>query len=422
VKLSRFGQKFTEKSGILGLMDDLGKAMATDEKVYMLGGGNPPYIPAVEAVWRQRMEAIVGSGRTLEEMLGTYDTPQGNQVFIRSLVNLLNREYGWGLTERNIAITNGSQTSFFYLFNLLAGEMPDGSFKKILFPLTPEYIGYTDQGIVPEMFVSHRPEIEMLDAHTFKYHVDFSQIEVGEDIAAICVSRPTNPTGNVLTDEEVEGLAALAREKNIPLIVDNAYGVPFPGIIFTDATPQWDEGRILAMSLSKVGLPSSRNGIIIASEDVIEAMTAVNAITSLATGGIGQRITQPLIESGEILTVANTLVKPFYQTRAQQAVAWIHEFFDDDLPYAVHKCEGALFLWLWLRDLPIASQELYQRLKQRNVIVVPGEYFFPGLEKDDWQHKRECLRLNYAHNPEDVREGLRIIAEEVTRAYKNNES
>jgi alanine-alpha-ketoisovalerate/valine-pyruvate aminotransferase len=33
------------------------------------------------------------------------------------------------------------------LFNLLAGRMPDGSRKKILLPLVPEYIGYSDQGI-----------------------------------------------------------------------------------------------------------------------------------------------------------------------------------------------------------------------------------------------------------------------------------
>lgn len=48
----------------------------------------------------------------------------------------------------------------------------------------------------------------------------------------ICVSRPTNPTGNVITDEELLKLDALANQHGIPLVIDNAYGVPFPGIIF----------------------------------------------------------------------------------------------------------------------------------------------------------------------------------------------
>jgi Alanine-alpha-ketoisovalerate (or valine-pyruvate) aminotransferase len=43
---------------------------------------------------------------------------------------------------------------FFSLFNLLAGDMQDGSFRKILLPLVPEYIGYADQGLSTEMFVS----------------------------------------------------------------------------------------------------------------------------------------------------------------------------------------------------------------------------------------------------------------------------
>lgn len=43
----------------------------------------------------------------------------------------------------------------------------------------------------------------------------------------ICVSWPTNPTGNVITDEELLKLDALANQHGIPLVIDNAYGVPF---------------------------------------------------------------------------------------------------------------------------------------------------------------------------------------------------
>jgi hypothetical protein len=34
-----------------------------------------------------------------------------------------------------------------------------------------------------------------------------------------------------------------------------------------------------------------------------------------------------------------------------------------------------------LKDCPVSSQELYQRLKQKGVLVVSGHYFFPGMEK-----------------------------------------
>ena len=60
-------------------------------------------------------------------------------------------------------------------------------------------------------------------------------------IGAIYCSRPTNPTGNVLTDGEMSRLDALAQEHGIPLIIDNAYGMLFPNIIYSDVTLNWHE-------------------------------------------------------------------------------------------------------------------------------------------------------------------------------------
>ena len=63
----------------------------------------------------------------------------------------------------------------------------------------------------------------------FKYHIDFNELTVDDSIGAICASRPTNPTGNVLTDQEIRHLDELARHHGIPLIIDNAYGNAVPG-------------------------------------------------------------------------------------------------------------------------------------------------------------------------------------------------
>ena len=66
----------------------------------------------------------------------------------------------------------------------------------------------------------------------FKYSIDFKCLNIDENIGAICVSRPTNPSGNVLTNEEMEQLHDLAEANDIPLIIDNAYGAPFPKYYF----------------------------------------------------------------------------------------------------------------------------------------------------------------------------------------------
>ena len=64
-----------------------------------------------------------------------------------ALASLFKERFGWDIGPENVAITNGSQSSFYTLFHLFAGEYSDHPFRKILLPLTPEYIGYSDIGM-----------------------------------------------------------------------------------------------------------------------------------------------------------------------------------------------------------------------------------------------------------------------------------
>ena len=231
----------------------------------------------------------------------------------------------------------------------------------------------------------------------------------------MCVSRPTNPTGNVLTDDEIAHLDDIAHKADIPLIIDGAYGSPFPNIMFAEASSHWNENTILTLSLSKLGLPGVRTGIIVAREDIIEAYTNINTIVSLACGTLGPALAKELFKTGEILSITRDYVTPFYRDRSQQTVQWFRATLGD-LPYHIHKPEGAIFLWLWFEGLPISSQELYERLKNRGVLVVPGHNFFIGMD-NAWPHKHECLRVSYAQDAKVVKRGVEIIAEEVQRAY-----
>ena len=414
IELSSFGNRFSQESGILSLMDDLGNALA-EGGMLMMGGGNPGHVPEVQSILQQELLNLIQDQHCFQKLIGIYDPPPGDPSFLEGLAGLLNREYGWPVGPENICLTQGSQGSFFLLFNMMAGEFADGSRKKIMLPMAPEYIGYADLGLCDDFFTAARPRIELIDKHQFKYHVDFEQLDPGDDIGALCVSRPTNPTGNVLTDEEVEGLIRLARDRGIPLILDNAYGVPFPGIIYTRATPFWNEHLIVCMSLSKFGLPAVRTGIVIARPEIIRVLSGINAILTLAPSSFGAMLTEQLVASGEIINLSRTVIEPFYRRKMERAMEAVQEFFSG-LPYRVHTPEGAMFLWLWFKDLPISSAELYRRLKKRKALVVSGHYFFPGLDSS-WKHTRECLRITYSQDDRDVRAGLRIIADEVRGLY-----
>lgn len=420
-ELSDFGKHLCGGSGIGELMEDLGHALATGGgEICMLGGGQPAHLAEMDDRWRQRLQEICDQPGQLEHVLGNYEPPAGNQSFREAIANLLRRKLGWAIGPENVAVTAGGQTAFFFLFNALAGHHADGRHKKVLLPLVPEYIGYANQSLGSEIFESVKPRLELIGDHDFKYRVDFGRLQCNDDLAAICVSRPTNPTGNVLTDQEIKHLADLAIQHEIPLIIDNAYGAPFPNVIFTETSLLWNEQIILTLSLSKLGLPGTRTGIVIARPSVISALSSMTSIVGLANTNVGQAIVQPLIESGEILRLSDEVVQPHYHQQSIKARAWVDQYFDAGLPYRVHVSEGAFFLWMWFEGLPITSRQLYERLKQRNVLVVPGNYFFFGLTDPDWRHRDECLRVSFTMPESVVEEGIRVIADEVARAYRES--
>ena len=159
-KRSKFGERFARLTGAGELMEDLGLATAGEHDAFLLGGGNPGKIPAMQSLFRRRLVEIAASDSGTDQMLGKYPHPKGDIAFRTALAGLLRREYDWPLSADNIALTGGSQSGFFLLFNMLAGEFSDGTFKRILLPVTPEYVGYTDVGLDEKLFVSQRPEIE----------------------------------------------------------------------------------------------------------------------------------------------------------------------------------------------------------------------------------------------------------------------
>ena len=416
MEFTQFGRKMTGKAGILSLMDDLGKATAPGSKpLIMMGGGNPGQVPEFQEIIRREFLAIGEDRQSFQQLISGYAPPQGEKAFIEGVAALLKKEQGWDIGPENICLTNGSQTAFFMLFNLFAGILADGRKKKICLPMAPEYIGYADLGLVDDMFVSTRPEIELLDGGFFKYHIDFNKLEIGDDIGAVCISRPTNPTGNVVTDAELARLVDLTAKRKIPLIVDSAYGLPFPGMVYVGAEPIWNDNLILCFSLSKLGLPSLRTGIVVAKKEIVEALTAMNAIISLTPTSFAAVLARNLVIKQELTSLSRELIQPFYRKKMEKAVAVVREKFIG-IPCRIHKPEGAMILWLWFEGLPITSLELYRQLKENGVLVVSGHYFFPGLG-EEWQHKDECIRVTYSQSDDDIQRGLAIIAEVVRRTY-----
>ena len=183
-----------------------------------------------------------------------------------------------------------------------------------------------------------------------------------------------------------------------------------------EVTPVWNDHIILTLSLTKLGLPGTRTGIVIAQEDITLKIASMMSVIGLANTNVGQVMVRPLLKSGEIIRMSREIIQPFYRQKSEKAMGWVHEYMDSDLPYYVHKSEGAIFLWLWFKDLPGTTRDLYERLKERGVLIVPGSYFFYGMD-EEWAQQNECIRMTFTQSDESIEKGIRIIAEEVQSMY-----
>lgn len=382
-----------------------------------LSAGNPLILPEVEQLWRDCTAQLLASPE-YGEVVCRYGSSQGYAPLIEAIVNDFNKRYGLNLSDRNILITPGSQTLYFYAANTFGGYTPSGELKQIVLPLCPDYTGYGGICLVPKALIAHKPTLDIDAAnHRFKYRPDFSQLSITENTGCVLFSRPCNPTGNVLTDDEVKKIVALAAPYNLPVLIDSAYAPPFPALNFTEMTPVFGDNILHCMSLSKAGLPGERIGIAIGNEKWIEALECFQANMSLHSSRYGQAIAAFAINSGALVEISHTVIRPFYQNKFTVLETSLEQAMPKNLPWFLHRGEGAIFAWLWLEDLPITDWEFYQRLKQVGVIIVPGSTFFPGLE-EEWAHKHQCFRISLTGSDEEIATGMQRLAKVAEEAYQ----
>lgn len=415
MKTTEFAKRFSADAGIVNLMEDLGEAINVNPDLLFMGGGNPAHIPEFEQRVTDHLRRIVDNPAALHKLIGAYQSPRGSEEFIAELIKFFRQQCGWKINKNNIAISNGSQSAFFILINMLVGAT-DSENRRVCYPVMPEYLGYSDQGLIKDCSVSIRPRVDLLDDGFFKYRVNQAGLEQAENISAYCISRPTNPSGNIISENELDCIAGLAKKNDAYLIVDCAYGNPFPGMVYDPVVPLWHDNSIYVLSLSKLGLPGVRTGIVVGPEEVINKFVKINTVISLANGNLGPVLATSFLKAGEMSDICGRILLPFYRAKRDLAVAEVQKQLHG-IPCRIHNPEGAFFLWLWLENLPVTSMELYERLKKKNVLIMPGEHFFFGLG-EEWEHTHQCVRLTYCQDNDVLIKAIRLLGEELRIIYK----
>ncbi|HET8761536.1 MAG TPA: pyridoxal phosphate-dependent aminotransferase [Nitrospiria bacterium] len=156
----------------------------------------------------------------------TYRPVPFGQLPAREAVSAYYRAQGVDVPVAQIVLTPGTSLAYWYAFSLFCDPGDE-----VLTP-RPSYPLFDDIATLANVRVtSYR-----LD-ETRGWAIDLTALDaaITDRTRAIVLISPHNPTGAVATREEIHGLAAVARERGLPIIADEVFGEFLFGL---DALPR----------------------------------------------------------------------------------------------------------------------------------------------------------------------------------------
>ena len=370
-----------------------------------LSPGNPAVIPQAVATWRSLAEEAIADG--LVEASGRYGPSRGTHALVEAIVGYFNATYGWSIGAENVVVSPGSQLLCFMATTIFTGPGAEGSLPLVLLRL-PDYAGYQGLSLAASGIVGVEPLLTPQGDRYFEYGVDLTALRAQPKIGMMLLSNPANPSGSSLDRHDLDAAVTLAVERDVPLMIDNAYGEPFPRVADTRTPPVYHPNVINCFTLSKAGLPGERLAFAIGAADLIRPMVSFIANAALHAPLLVQSVAERAINSREIDILAAKVIKPYYQAKRRVAEEIIFEKLPESMNWRLHSSDGGLFCWIWIDEEWFNDVEMYQALKRRKVLIVPGRHFFTGAADTPFlrRHGTRCIRLSLTPDEGVIAEGV----------------
>jgi aspartate/methionine/tyrosine aminotransferase len=195
---------------------------------------------------------------------------------------------------------------------------------------------------------------------------------VDETVKLIIVTNPNNPTGAILTEDEIDEIVAIAERVGAWIIADEIYaGAELDGVWSPTFWGRYDK-LVITSGLSKAyGLPGLRLGWAVGPADFIADLWSYKDYTSIAPGTLSDLFAR--------IALAPETRQRIYE-RTRHILSANYEPLSDwlnarrDIFQFLEPRAGAICYTRY--DLNINSSELAQRLKdEQSVLIVPGDHF-----------------------------------------------
>jgi Aspartate/tyrosine/aromatic aminotransferase len=260
-----------EPSATLAVADRARRLQREGVDVISLATGDPDFATPEHIV--QAAEAALRSGDT------HYPPVRGRPELIDAIVDKLGRENGVRIGREQVVITPGAKWALFIAIAALVNKGDE------VVVLDPSWVSYAPIVTLNDAVPVH---VGLDHADNYRITEDRLRRAVTSRTKAIIVNNPCNPTGRVLTQEEIDAIAAIATSEDLYVVSDEIYEKIVFGVAHKSvaAHPGMAERTLIVNGFSKAyAMTGWRLGWLAAPEPVASLALALHsqAITSASS-------------------------------------------------------------------------------------------------------------------------------------------
>lgn len=243
--------------------------------------------------------------------------------------------------------------------------------------------------------------VALEEKNGWKINFEILEKTVTKKVKAVLFSNPSNPTGSVFNQEEINRLADFAIKNDLIIISDETYDFLVYDNVkhFSPASLAKARDRvILCSSFSKrYAMTGYRIGFAFADEGIISHMLKVHDALTICAPAISQKAAIAGLSGSQ--DSVSEFIEKLSQNRELicQKLDELKEFFDYQKPM------GAYYIMARYKFSELNSFELALKiLREAHVITIPGAAFGPTGEKH--------LRFSFAGSPQEIEEGFKRLS------------
>lgn len=251
--------------------------------------------------------------------------------------------------------------------------------------------------------------LHLLEENGWAPDLDELQEKVTKNTKLIAVCNPNNPTGYILTENEMDAIVNAAERVGAWILADEVYNGAER--LINDQTPSFygRYDKILAVgSMSKAyGLPGLRIGWVLGPIDTIDNIWARHEYTTISATMLSNKLAAIAL-SPKVRTRIIKRTRKFIRIGYLVLQSWMDNH-KDTFSFIPPQAAAILFLRY---HLDINSTEFAERLrKEKNVLIIPGDFF--GMDK--------FLRIGFGLPQDYLTQALSRI-HELIMELKNSQS